>query len=330
MERLSYSVVIRTTGKAGEKYARLLASIEALEPRPQEVIVVLPDGYDLPPERLGWETFHFCPKGMVTQRLFGIRVCRTPYALICDDDVTFAPDFVKKLAGPVLDDSFGLSAGPLLEFFPPKGIQTLFWALGAAAVPAHNPNAPYTAMLRSTGYVYNRKIDLEHMRIYEAQSAPWTCFFADIEKLRSIRMEDELWLDKLGYSAHDDTVMFYKAWLRGIRTAIVSTAAYQHLDGKTSTRGRPVQVKRSMGFTRTVLWHRFFYQRASLPGKLWAVLCYSYRTLFQFLVDLVRCCIGKRPLTECKAFVEGVGIALKWMKTEDYKTLAPLVHKENS
>lgn len=325
MEKLDYSVIIRTTGKAGEKYAALLRSIAGLIPQPREVIVVLPEGFEPPPERLGWETFYFCPKGMVIQRLHGIRMCRTPYALICDDDVAFGPDFVRQLYGPVKDGSYCLSAGPLLEFFPPKGFQTLFWALGTAAFPARSGNAPYTAMLPSTGYVYNRNIDLEHERIYDAQSAPWTCFFADVEKLRCIRMEDELWLDRLGYSAHDDTVMFYKAWLRGIRTAIVSTAAYEHLDGKTSTKGRPVQVKRSMGFTRTILWHRFFYQRASLPGKLWAVVCYGYRTLFQTATDLVRSCVGNRPFTETKAFLEGVSIALKWTKTDEYKRLAPLV-----
>ena len=327
MEPLNYSVIIRTTGKAGEKYACLLASIEALEPRPTEVVVVLPEGYDLPPERLGWETFYFCPKGMVTQRLYGIQVCKTPYALICDDDIAFGSDFVQQLSRPVMDGGYGISAGPLLELFPPKGIQSLFWALGAAAVPSHNSDAPYTVMLRTTGYIYNRNIDLEHTRIYEAQSYCWACFFADMEKLRNIHMEDEIWLDKLGYSAHDDTVMFYKAWLRGVKTAIVSTAAYQHLDGKTSTHGRPVQVKRAMGFTRLVLWHRFFYAQASGLEKPWCLVCIAYRTMFQSCTDLIRCIAGKRPFAEVKAYIEGTIHAIKWVKTPEYQNLPQLVER---
>lgn len=328
MEQLIYSVIIRTTGKAGAKYAKLLESIGGLIPRPREVIVVLPEGFDLPPERLGWETFCFCPKGMVTQRLYGIQMCRTPYALISDDDIAFGPDFVQQLYQPVKDGCYGLSAGPLLEFFPPKGGQTLFWALGAAAVPARSHDARYTSMLRSTGYIYNRNIDLEHTCIYEAQSAAWTCFFADIKKLRSIRMEDELWLDRLGYSAHDDTVMFYKAWLRGIKTAIVSTAAYQHLDGKTSTQGRPVQVKKAMGFTRFILWHRFFYEQARGLEKPWCVACIAYRALFQSFTDLIRCVAGKRPFAEVKAYIEGTAYAMKWIKTQEYQMLPPLVEQE--
>ena len=50
MAELEFSVIIRTTGNAHEKYQKLLNSIVALEPQPKEVVVVLPDGYDLPEE----------------------------------------------------------------------------------------------------------------------------------------------------------------------------------------------------------------------------------------------------------------------------------------
>lgn len=325
MENIDYSVIIRTTGKAGEKYARLLASIDRLVPRPREVIVVLPEGYDLPAERLGWETFYFSPKGMVIQRLHGIQMCKTPYALISDDDIAFEPDFVQKLYQPLQDGAFGLSAGPLLEFFPARGPEAVIWALGGAALPARRDSRYYVSLLRTTGFVYNRNIDMTRTTIYESKSAAWTCFFADIEKLRSIHFEDELWLDRLGYSAHDDTAMFYKAWLRGIKTAIVSTAAYQHLDGKTSTRGRPVQVKRSMGFTRTVLWHRYFYRQSSALEKPWTALCMIYRVLFQSATDLARCLLGQRSFASVKAYIEGTFLALQWIRSEEYKKLPPLV-----
>lgn len=325
MDTINYSVIIRTTGKAGEKYAALLHSIEELQPKPKDVIVVLPEGYELPPERLGWEHFYFCKKGMVVQRLYGIQICQTPYALIVDDDIAFSSDFVQQLYQPVRTGEYGLSAGPLLDFFPPKGIQTFFWALGAAAIPACSKKARYTTMLPTTGYIYNRNIDLTQTTIYDAQSAAWTCFFADIKKLRSIHMEDELWLDRLGYSAHDDTAMFYKAWLRGIKTAIVSTAAYRHLDGKTSTRGRPVEVKRAMGYTRAVLWYRFFNQQARGLKRVWMWTCFIYRTVFQVGCDFLRFCAGKRHFAEVKAYVEGTRIGLSWVKTDEYQAIPDLI-----
>ena len=110
-EAIDYSVVIRTTGKAGEKYQRLLESVACLEPAPREVIVVLPEGYDLPEEQLGWETFYFCPRGMVIQRMTGIAKCKSRYALICDDDVMFGSDFVRQLYRPVEQGICTFSAG---------------------------------------------------------------------------------------------------------------------------------------------------------------------------------------------------------------------------
>lgn len=325
MEHIDYSVIIRTTGKAGEKYRELLRSISALVPAPQEVIVVLPEGYDLPEDKIGWETFCFCPKGMVRQRLHGIDMCKTRYALISDDDIGFDPDFVQRLYAPIRDGEYGITAGPLLEFFPPKGIQTLFWALGAAAVPTVFHKDRYATVLRSTGYSYNRNIDLNNTRVYESQTAAWTCFFADVERLRDIHFEDELWMDRMGYSAHDDNAMFYKAWLRGNKTGIVSTAAYRHLDGKTSTKGRAVGVEVATGFNRFVFWYRFIYQQTSGLEKIWSVICLGYRTLFQITCDFLRFCAGQRSFEEVKAYVQGTMQGVRWVKTEEFKSIPRLM-----
>lgn len=325
MTSIDYSVIIRTTGKAGEKYAKLLSSIDNLVPQPKEVIVVLPEGFELPPEKLGWESFHFCPKGMVRQRLYGVEKCSTPYALITDDDIGFSPDFVQKLYAPIANGSFSITAGPLLEFFPPKGIQTFLWALGAAAAPTVFHKDRYVSVLSSTGFSYNRNINLHENKIYETQSAAWTCFFVDVEQLRGIHFEDELWLDRLEYSAHDDTAMFYKAWLRGLKLGIVSDAVYQHHDGKTSTSGRNVKVEKATGYTRTVFWHRYIYLQSKGLAKFWAVICIWYRMLFQISCDFLRFCAGKRTFEEVKAYIEGIFIALEWIKTDEYKSIPSLI-----
>ena len=54
---LEYSVIIRTTGKAKEKYKKLLQSISNLQPKPKDIIVVLPEGCELPKNQLGNEHF---------------------------------------------------------------------------------------------------------------------------------------------------------------------------------------------------------------------------------------------------------------------------------
>lgn len=318
---IDYSVIIRTTGRAGEKYRRLLTSIEALEPKPREVIVVLPDGYILPVDRLGWETFYFCPKGMVIQRLHGIAMCKTKYALISDDDIAFGPDFVQKLAAPLETGAYGISAGPLVEFFPEPGTQTLFSALLGGAVPTVLHRNRYNTVLKTTGYSFNRHLQSD--RLYETQSAPWTCFFADVEKLRSIRFEDELWLDRNGYSAHDDTAMFYKAWLRGVTPVIVSNAVYQHLDAKTSRIENP-KAAFAGGFNTVVFWHRFIYSQCkTLPEKIWTKLCIHYHLFARTMLGLLKQ-MCRRSTSANPTFRDGVHAGWKWLKSAEYAALPPV------
>lgn len=318
---IDYSVIIRTTGKAGEKYRKLLQSIAALEPQPKEVIVVLPEGYALPEDQLGRETFCFCPKGMVIQRLTGIAQCKTPYALVSDDDIAFGPDFVQKLHAPLATGEYGIAAGPLPEFFPGKGLPTVMSVLTGASGPSLFHKNRYNTVWKTTGYSFNRNI--QPGRLYETQSAAWTCFFADVEKLRSICFEDELWLDMNGYSAHDDTCMFYKAWLRGIKSVIVADALYQHLDAKTSTRGNMEKALYATGFNDVVFWHRFL----SGEHPIWSKLCIHYRLFTQKLYHQLNKLRGRMTAEEAAAFDNGVTAGWAWLNTVEYQNLPSVLEK---
>lgn len=318
---LDYSVIIRTTGKAGAKYQALLDSIAGLDPQPKEVIVVLPEGYALPSERLGWETFCFCPKGMVIQRLHGIAMCKTKYALISDDDIAFGSDFVRKLVKPLETGRYGISAGPLPEFFPAPGMGAMIDAFTGSALPTVFHRERYNTVLKTTGYSYNRH--LEPGKLYETQSAPWTCFFADVQKLRSIRFEDELWLDKNGYSAHDDTAMFYKAWLRGVMPVVVADASYRHMDARTSTTGNP-KAAFAGGFNKVVFWHRFIYSQCKNPvEKLWARICIGYQLLARYGFDLFRR-FRRGAKNQAPTFQMGARSGWQWIRSTEYRALPPV------
>lgn len=318
---IDYSVIIRTTGKAGEKYRELLRSIEVLEPKPQEVIVVLPEGYALPEDRLGWETFYFCPKGMVIQRLHGIAQCKTPYALICDDDVRFGSDFVRKLHEPLAEGIGGLSIAPLYSFLPQKGVRAVVDAVLGGGVPTVFHRDRYCSVLRTTGYSYNRKLNV-NKKYYETQSAAWTCFYADVRSLRSIDFEvEQMWLDRHGYSALDDQAMFYKAWLRGVKTIVVADAFYEHLDARTSTRECREPVIFSRIFNRIVFWHRYIYlQETNLLGKFLARICFSYYQAINGIYAVLR----RSPANEKEIRIRARKEAKAYLLSDIYQNLPPV------
>lgn len=323
---IDYSVIIRTTGKAHEKYQRLLNSIAKLEPKPKEIIVVLPEGYDLPKERLGNEIFYFSPKGMVVQRMDGIKKCTTKYALICDDDVSFEVDFVQKLYRPIAEGKGKLSVGPLYSFLPAKGKMAILCSMMANAAPTLFHKDRYVSVLRSSGYSYNRHLNGNERRYYETQSAAWTCFFGEIEAIKKIDFEDEMWLDSHGYSALDDQTMFYKAWLRKIKTITVADAKYEHLDGKTSVRNNRKPVLFSTGYNRVVFWHRFIYsQQAGVVAKIWTFVCFIYFLTWQFVFDIFGLIrqrfTGNDFRIKYRGYIEG----WKYVRSMEYRRLPSVI-----
>lgn len=317
---INYSVIIRTTGKAGLKYQKLLDSVSKLEPKPREVIVVLPENSQLPPEKLGWEKYYFCKKGMVSQRLFGIYNCTSRYALICDDDVCFERDFVTKLHQPIQEGVANLSAGPLLSYLPPKGYKSILYSLTGAAVPRWFANGKYISVLSTTGYSYYRKINTKKHMYFDAESLPWTCFYGEIDALKKIHLEDERWLELHGYACMDDQTMFYKAHLLGIKTVVVSDAVYQHLDAKTS-RKELSDIAYSMEFNRYIFWHRFIYCMDGKLKKVWDIFCIAYYFGVKSLYNVYRYIKGELDKDAINAKKKALKDAKKYVKTEEYKGL---------
>lgn len=316
MDDIDYSVVIRTTGQANEKYIALLDSIQLLNPLPKEIIVVLPKGSSEPSYQLGWETFYFSQKGMVSQRMYGIAMCKTKYALVSDDDISFDSDFVTKLYEPIAEGLCKFSAGPLYSFLPRKGINSLICTVFGSAAPTIFHKENYCTILNTTGYSYNRNLN-DHVKYYFAESLPWTCFFAETASLKKIDMESEDWLDKHGYASFDDTTMFYKAHLMGLNSIVVSDAIYNHLDARTSTKGNSANVIFSTGFNRFVFWHRFIYKgQNNCVGKLWSKICFSYNTFWNIVMQYI-----SDKSFGVSTFIKGHKSAKKYINSDEYMSL---------
>lgn len=323
---IDYSVIIRTTGEAKEKYTALLESVSKLTPQPKEVIIILPEGSQIPKIQLGNEHFGFCKRGMVIQRMTGIQMCKTKYALVCDDDVSFSPDFVEKLYMPLEKKIGEFSAGPLYSFLPTPGFHSILCMVMTSALPTLFHRERYISILRTVGFSYNRH--LNEKRYYTTQSAAWTCFFANVESLRKIDMPAEYWLDLNGYSALDDQTMFYKAWLRGMKTVVVPNATYSHLDARTSIKNNKPAVLYSMSFNRIVFWHRFIYSmQKNCLLKWWSAICIQYRQILAWIFDSLAVMRKKMDHEDWKISRKGARDAWKYLKTKEYLQLSPVCKK---
>lgn len=324
-----YSVAIRTLGTAGEKYQKLIDSIDCQKIQPEQVIVVLPEGYKPPDYQKGFEQFIFSPKGMIEQRLYAVDEIKSDYILFCDDDVSFSPDFTEKLADALINGGYDCAAGPLLSFFPPSGIKYLAASLlGGACVMLHGKSEQYVRLLNTGGWSYNRSITLNKHQFYKTDSLAWTCFCVSKKAVQAIHFEDEIWAGKNGYAAYDDQLFFVKLWINGFRLCVVSDAEYQHNDGKTSTQDLKLEPVYAHARNHVVFWHRCMYSLARNPiKKIWMKICLNYYIIMNSIYSLLkdRHKIGK---TVFYATRTGFSDGKKFLKSNEYKSLPSVLIKK--
>lgn len=273
---ISYSIVIRTLGNTGEKYRMMLDSIRRQTVAPEEVIVVIPYGYDLDYE-LGDERIVRCEKGMVTQRVVGIDECQSENMLVLDDDILLPDDFVEKMHGYMVCRSLDcvLAYGGGGSVSEPKHI------------PIRQKLKPFIKRLRGayTGQYYysNRKSEYfdvimptgghkTYVKCEEGlcQAGCFQCFYMRSEKAKAVNFGDERWLEQGSiskYAAYDDAVFFYKAYLNGCRIAYTSTTNYCHLDaGAGRVAKSRLESKRirlySIARNRTIFWRKHLWGRS--------------------------------------------------------------------
>jgi glycosyltransferase involved in cell wall biosynthesis len=328
VKNLDYSVVIRTLGLAGEKYQRMLEAIDKQTIKPREIIVVLAEGYALPPEQLGYERFVYSKKGIVTQRSVGALEAKGDYCLFLDDDMLFEPDMVEQLFKPIQAGIAEVSF-PLLTEMLPHGIGKYASMLCATAVPMIcGTKDNYVKILRTGGWTYNSHVDESVVRYYKAQSAPGGIYLALREAAVKIRFQEEDWLQLTSFSLPDDQINFYKYHVLGYRIVGVSGQKLWHLDGGGNSHDRQLKATYALAKHRTIFWHRFIYKIDKNPfSKMWSVLCFSYEvvttTILSVLINLLHW-----DWAMWKQSVKGLRDGFKFLNTEHYKGL-PLVLKEN-
>ena len=171
---LEYSVVIRTLGKAGDKYQELLASLEAQTIKPIKVLVYIAKGFPLPKETRGIERYIFVDKGMVAQRALPYNEVDTEYILFLDDDVYLPQDAVSCLYNELQQHNANVISPCTFPNHKQSAISKVVKAITGKEIPLLNNNRWSYKVLRTTGFAYNNN---PAKSVYESQTNAGPCFF---------------------------------------------------------------------------------------------------------------------------------------------------------
>lgn len=257
---MQYSICIRSLGRGGEKYEKLLQSIKRLNIVPKEVIIAIPHGYSQPPVNLGYERFVYCDKGMLMQRIFSYECADTEFVLLLDDDISFEADLVEKLYQSLLVHDADLSFPILSELLPQGRFKTFINAVTLSALPVKQKE--YVKVLPSGGYSYRTVSDLEIEM--ESESAPGACIFARRQSLLEINLREDFWVEYPKYALRDDTIMFYKVILNHGKVIGRTDVKIDHLDNAEGDNSRKATSIYALGYSQVNFWYRYIYKKEHL------------------------------------------------------------------
>ena len=318
MSDFEYTAVIRTLGKAGEKYQQLLNSLANQTVKPAAIIVYIAEGYPIPKETIGVEQYVYVKKGMVAQRALPYDEVQTEYILCLDDDLAFPSDTVERMfqllrghnADVISPDIFPNAQRPFTS-------EIMMTISGRMRARRFDKTWGYKVM-RTGGYSYNK---YPREEVYISQTNAGACFLCRKKDFLRIRFQDELWLDKMSYPLGEDQLMYYKMYRCGLKQLTWYNHQFVHLDAGDNMAPQKGRM-RLYGdiYFKVVFWHRFIYTpEKHCILRVWSRVCIAYYLVFTLLMALLKGDIAMLK-TKCKAIKD----ARMYLHTKEYSIL-PLI-----
>lgn len=318
--KFEYVAVIRTLGTAGEKYQKLLDSLNNQSVRPLKIIVYIAEGYEIPKETIGWEQYVYVKKGMVSQRALLYDEADAEYILFLDDDLSFPSDTVEHMFHLMHKEKADVISPDIFPNSSRSFLSTVMMILSGRMFPRNNDDYWGYKVMRNSGYSYNKSPIKE---VYWSQTNAGACFLCSKHNFLKIHFENELWMDKVDYALGDDQVMFYKMYLYGLKQLTWYNHHFVHLDaGGNMLPEKKKKIIYSDFRFKTIFWHRFIYlPDTSLISRVWSFVCLVYSLVFTLLISLVK---FKYSIFLIK--LSAIRDAILFIKSDNYKKI-PLIIK---
>lgn len=318
---MNYTALIRTLGRAGEKYQRLLDSLCAQSIKPERILVYIAEGYPLPKETCGIEEYIYVKKGMVAQRALQYDEVNTEYILFLDDDLYLPTTFVERMFTALSENNADV-VSPNIYNHASRGLKSeLMMTISGRMRARRGDKADGYKVMATSGFSYNKSPE---NRAYISQTNAGACFLCRKSDFLKIRFEEELWMDQIGYAIGDDQVMYYKMYLLGLKQLTLYGSSIEHLDAGNNLGNKEKELKLIEGdyFFRKVFWHRFLQTpERNVIRRTWNRISISYFYCFGLLISMLK---GEKNAFAAKR--RGLERANEFLKTEQYKVL-PKIEK---
>ena len=310
----TYTVAIRTLGKAGEAYRTLIQSLEEQEIKPKSINVYLAEGYPQP-EQVGSEIYYTCPKGLATQRALPFQEIETEYILFLDDDLYLPPDTVKKLFDGVLSkcgDCISPNIYPNHQWdLKHKLAQGLFYSTWPSL------SGRYAFRVRRSSY-YSYCVTPQD--VMKSQSCAGACLLMKTKVYRQLHYEDEIWLDNVRFASGQDQLFAFKLYRYGYTLLVHYGVSIKHLDAQTGHNKNENEADLNKRFVRYLIWYRTIWQPDNNFGRILDTCAFHLVWFWQFLLSIITIVKGGGT-TKTKNIIRALKTAKIFAKSPSFHSL---------
>ena len=316
----TYSVAIRTLGTNVEVLKRELQSLVCQTVQPEKVIIYIAEKYERPSFQIGKEEYVWVRKGMVAQRALEYREIDSDVVLMLDDDVELAPDSAERMLKAMEEHGADCVAADTFKNQEMTLRQKLL-AFISNGVYARGDDGWAFKQCRNGAFSFNGN---PHKQFCWTETFAGPCWMVKKSVLKSVHLEDELWLDKLGFSYGDDAVESYKLFVNGFKCGVLYDSGVKNLDAKTSSgvyhKTERKFYTRSYGMFAT--WCRMIY---TSQDKRWlSALLFGVKAWWQLNLHIMLGIVklnAKIPYN----YMKGLKNAWAFVHSDEYKAIHPYI-----
>lgn len=321
---MQYSIAIRTLATNLEVLKCELESIALQTKQPEKVVVYIAEGYERPQFQIGREEYVWVKKGMVAQRALEYHEIDSDVILMLDDDVELANDSAERMLRVMVEQDADCVAADTFKNQNMAVVQRCM-AFLSNGVYARGDDGWAFRQCRNGSFSFNGH---PTKAFYLTETFAGPCWMVKKDVLKAIHLEDELWLDKMGFSYGDDAVESYKIYLNGFRSGVLYDSGVKNMDAKTSSgvyhKNDKKFYTRSFGIFAT--WWRMIYK--SRDKKWLSALLFGLKAGWQLNLHILLGMVkmnAKIPYNYMRGLKEGWA----FVHSDEFKAIPSYVINQN-
>ena len=321
---VTYSIAIRTLGTTGEKFRKELESFCAQTVPPKQVMIYIAEGYERPEFTVGPEEYVWVTKGMMSQRVLPYEEITCDCILMLDDDVLLAPDSAEKMLRAMVENNADCVGADVFQNHRMPMKTKIYAALTNLVFPHWSRKWAFKIHRNGT-FSYNANPD---KAFYWSQSCGGPAAMWKKDAFLRLHLEDELWLDCLGFPYGEDALMTYKLYANSGRLGVLYDAGIANLDAQSSS--GTFRKGAEYFYVRTKAMFMVWWRTCLKNGKdtvwsrLLAATAFSFKALWLIPV-MTAAAIAKRNFRVLSSYFRGLRDGWKEVHSPEFQNLPPYI-----